>query len=130
MKRNASFSPLGIASLVVIFAVLTLVVFAALSLSTAKAGLSLSSSAAEAVSASAEAEYSAQFILAQLRAGAVPDGVTGAGDVYSYSCPVNGSSAICVEVRVSGSDYELIRWQTVSLSASQDGDIIPVWQGS
>ena len=69
-KGNSDFSPpaVGGISLLVVFAVLCLTVFALLSLSTVRADARLSEASAQAVADYYAADCQAQEILAQLRA--------------------------------------------------------------
>ena len=71
-RKQAELSPppVGGASLLVVFAVLCLTVFALLSLSTVRANGRLSEASAQAVADYYAADCAAQEILARLRAGA------------------------------------------------------------
>ena len=77
-KKREGFAPpaLGGSSLLVVFAVLALTVFALLSLSTVRADVRLGDAAAKAVSDYYTADAQAQEILAQLRNGETPVEVT------------------------------------------------------
>ena len=119
----------GGTSLLVIFATLCLVIFALLSLSTTRADERLGDAVAQAVSDYYAADCEAEVILAQLRQGKLPDGVTASGDLYTYSCPVSDTQALAVEVQVKGDDYQILRWQAVSTADWQPNDDLPVWTG-
>ena len=71
MEDKKRFSPpvVGGSSLLVIFAVLCLTVFALLSLSTVRADVRLSEASAQAVSGYYQADCQAEAILARLRSG-------------------------------------------------------------
>lgn len=86
MDKRESFAPpaVGGSCLLVIFAVLCLTVFALLSLSTAQANDRLADASVEAVSAYYQADRQAETILAQLRSGQMPQGVTADGATYIY----------------------------------------------
>ena len=131
-KRQSSFSPpaVGGTSLLVIFAVLCLTVFALLSLSTVRADERLSKASAKAVSDYYAADAQAEELLAQLRAGKVPEGVTVRGMLYSYSCPISDTQNLSVEVRFDGTHYSVLRWQTESCREEEIDDRLPVWDGS
>lgn len=76
-ERKDSAPPMtGGSSLLVIFSVLCLTVFALLALSTAQADGRLGEAAAEAVKDYYRADTEAQTVLAKLRSGEVPEGVT------------------------------------------------------
>ena len=131
MADRERFSPpmVGGASLLVIFAVLTLTVFALLSLSTALANDRLSSAAAQAVYDYYQADCQAEAILAQLRQGRQPPGVARQGDVFAYSCPISDTQTLLVEVRLDGVTYTILRWQAVSTAPSQPDDSLNLWDG-
>ncbi len=136
MDEKRSFSPpiVGGSSLLVIFAVLCLTIFALLSLSTVLADSRLGDASAEAVSAYYEADCRAEEILARIRAGEVPEGtiwtLTDAGNVCSYGCPISDTQTLAVEVRVDGpDDYEILRWQAVSTAEWTPNDHLEVWDG-
>ena len=103
-RKQAELSPppVGGASLLVVFAVLCLTVFALLSLSTVRANGRLSEASAQAVADYYAADCAAQEILARLRAGEEPEGVEfeGFGELYaSYACPISDQQELRVEVR-------------------------------
>lgn len=131
MNERQRFSPpaVGGSSLLVIFAVLCLTVFAMLALSTVQANGRLSDASAEAVTAYYAADAQAEAILAQLRAGRVPENVTVTGEIYTYTCPISDTQALEVEVRVNGTDYEVLRWQSVSTADWQADESLHVWDG-
>ena len=131
MNERQRFSPpaVGGSSLLVIFAVLCLTVFAMLALSTVQANGRLSDASAEAVTSYYAADVQAEAILAQLRAGQVPEDVTVTGEIYTYTCPISDTQALEVEVRVNGTDYEVLRWQSVSTADWQTDVSLHVWDG-
>ena len=128
-KRRFSPPVVGGSSLLVIFAVLCLTVFALLSLSTVQADGRLGDAAALAVSNYYQADCEAEEILAQLRQGRIPDGVAKTDNVYSYSCPISDTQCLEVEVQIAGTDYDILRWQAVSTADWQPDDSLPVWDG-
>ncbi len=85
MKDKKRFSPpaIGGISLLVVFAVLCLTIFALLSLSTVRADMRLADATVESVADYYAADLEAQTILTRLRAGERPDGVTVEGNIYS-----------------------------------------------
>lgn len=136
--KERSFSPptIGGSSLLVIFAVLCLTVFALLSLSTVQADGRLSDKTYETTVGYYAADSKAEEILASLRSGVVPEGVTSeeavhsfAGEIYSYSVAINDSQALEVDVIIKGSDYTILRWQVVSTADWQADESLNVWIG-
>ena len=76
-KKDRTPAPVvGGSSLLVIFSVLCLTVFALLCLAQVQAGGRLSKASAEAVAAYYRADAQAQEILAHLRSGRIPQGVS------------------------------------------------------
>ena len=120
---------IGGSSLLVVFTVLCLTLFAVLGLGTVQANIRLTDAAAEAVSAYYAADTEAEIILARLRRGDIPETVTRDGDVYQYSCPVTSRQMLAVAVRLTPTDYEVLRWQVISTAKWEADDSIHVWQG-
>ncbi len=129
--RKSTMPVTGISSLLTIFAVLCLTVFAILSLSTANSDRILSEKMADSVKGYYEADCEAERILAQLRQGQVEDGVTAEPDsVYRYSCLVSETQRLEVRVRIAGfDDYEILRWQLVSSVDWEADESLTVWDG-
>lgn len=131
----------GVSSLLVVFSVLCLTVFAMLSLMTVQVNKRLLKNSVDTVTERAEADARAQEILADLRAGNVPEGVTqgmtegvtegmtaGNGQVYSYTCPVSETAHLEVSVSVDGDDYRILKWTEVSDVDWESDESIDVWQ--
>ena len=116
MKENKRFSPpmIGGSSLLVIFAILCLTVFTLLALSTVQADNRLSEASIDAVSNYYAADYEAETIFADIRAGKAPDFVSIDGDLYSYSCPISDTLTLEVEVSCQNEIWTVLRWQAVS----------------
>ena len=131
-KRFAA-PAVGGSSLLVIFAVLCLTVFALLGLSTVRADGRLSDASAKAVSAYYEADCQAEAILARLRAGDLPEGVeetvTPEGRTCAYTCPISDTQTLAVEVRLEGTSYTVLRWQAVSTADWAADETLDLWDG-
>lgn len=132
MDKAKGISPpaVGGASLLVVFAVLCITVFALLSLSTVQANSRLSREYVQSVEDYYAADGEAQAILARIRAGELPEGVTQDGDIYTYTCAVSGSLVLEAEVRVYGNDCEILRWQTVPAVEWVAGAEPGLWTGA
>ena len=102
MRKREKAAAIGGSSLLVVFAVLCLSVFALLSLSTVQADSRLGIAAAESVSDYYAADSEAEQILAQLRQGIVPDNVLADGNYYKYSCTISEVQRLDVEVQITG----------------------------
>lgn len=132
MGEKERFSPpaVGGSSLLVIFAVLCLTVFALLGLSGVQAGGRLSDASAQAVSAYYDADCRAEEILAALRQGVVMEGVRREGDgIYAYTCPISDTQALEVRVRLDGEDWSVLRWQAVSTAQWEADESLDLWDG-
>lgn len=130
MKKTDTPVTAGGISLLVIFAVLCLAVFAVLSLSSVRADGRLSTASAEAVRAYYAADCEAEEILAQLRAGIVPSGVIAEDNRYRYECTVSDTQKLVVEAELDGNAYRILRWQTEATGVWQPEDELHVWDGS
>jgi histidinol-phosphatase (PHP family) len=51
------------------------------------------------------------------------------GDIYTYACKISETQVLAVCVRVSGTEYEILRWQAVSAADWDAEDRLPVWDG-
>ena len=128
-KHRFSFPAVGGSSLLVIFAVLCLTVFALLSLATVQAGQRLSAASAEATAAYYRADARAEELLARLRSGEVPEGVTVRESCCAYACPISETQSLQVEVRLEGEAYTVLRWQAVSDLEWKADERLPIWNG-
>lgn len=151
-RKKMTFTTVGGSSILTIFAVLCFVVFALLSLSTAKANSNLTDKSTRAVTDYYKADTEAEEILARLRNGESPQGVTvykaeetksgvkrivadGLGyigwDAYAtYSCRIDANQELQVEVLLRfGADegYQVIRWNKVYTGKWEADDSIKVF---
>lgn len=126
-KKRSSPLMVGASSLLVIFAVLCLTVFALLSVSTVQAHQRLSEKSASSIEEYYAADSAAEEILAMLRAGEIPEGVKEENGVYTYVCLISETQALAVKVKVSGADYTILRWQAISTADWKADDTLPVW---
>ena len=131
MKEKMKFTlpAVGASSLLVIFAVLCLTVFALLSISTVRADGRLAEKTWTGVTGFYEADCKAEQILAQLRSGEIPEGVANEDGVFTYTCHISQTQTLAVQVKIEGASYEILRWQAVSIATWQADDRIPVWTG-
>ena len=134
--RDKGFSPptTGGASLLTVFAVLCLTIFALLSLSTVRADSALGDASAKAVENYYAADARAQEILARLRFGEKPGEVTVYDDdgrqICAYTGPISDTQELRVEVAVrSTDDYTILRWQTVPTGEWDIDDSLDLWDG-
>lgn len=129
-ERKGGLPPVGGSSLLVIFAVLCLTVFALLALSTVEAGGRLSEKAISSVEEYYAADTRAEEIVAELRSGKSVDGVTVQDGVYSYTVPIREGQSLTVRLRLAGNQETILQWKTVSESDWTPNEDLPVWDGS
>ena len=144
-RSEVSPPPVGGASLLVVFAVLCLTVFALLSLSTVRANERLSEASAQAVADYYAADCQAQAVLAWLRTGeanpgdipedfsistTISDYPDHSETVHSYSCPISDTQELRVEVRMEpDGGYTILRWQAVPAGEWAPDDTVEIWDG-
>ena len=130
MKEKRLFlpQPVGVASVLVIFGVLCLTVFALLSLSTVQAEKRLSDKAAQAVADYYRADLAAETVFARLRAGENLPDVQVSDGLYRYQCPVSEHQILLVELQKDEDQWTVLRWQTVTGQEALDQSL-PVWDG-
>ena len=131
MRDNRKRAPLlnGGSSLMTVFAVLCLTVFAVLALATVRANGRLSDGTSAAVLEYYAADCRAEEVLALLRSGTLPEGVRQYDERYCYEVPISDSQLLVVEVAVDGTEYAVLRWQAVSTVDWQADDSIVLWDG-
>lgn len=130
MSKREAPPAVGGSSLLIIFAVLCLTVFALLSLSTVQADRRMAEASYQAVQGYYVADTEAELILANLRSGNLPDNVTKKDNLYSYTCQVSETQALEVEVQITEDSYRVLRWQLVSTTEWEADDSLDVWNGS
>lgn len=132
-RVRSSGAVVGGSSLLVIFAVLCLTVFALLSLSTVQADGRLSQATAESVAAYYAADRAAEEIYARLRAGESPEGVIPCpceAEGYAYTCHISQTQLLCVEVHRTEEGWRVLRWQAVSAADWEADDSLNLWDGT
>ena len=120
----------GGASLLVIFAVLCLTVFALLGLSSVQAGTRLSQATTQAVSAYYQADAQAEEVFARLRSGELPAGVKKENNMYFYHCPVSDTQLLQVELCEEAGEWTVLCWQVKSIADWESDDDMHVWDGT
>ena len=127
-KQRLSVPVVGGSSLLVIFAVLCMTVFALLSLSTVLADGRLNQASVEAVSAYYTADTQAEEIFARVRQGELPEEVTEKNGIYTYSCPISENQALQVKLQKTAAGWKVLRWQAV-VTAEWEEDTLNLWDG-
>ena len=127
MKRGGSVS--GAVTLVMIFCVLCMAVFASLTLVTARREASLADLTARRAQAYYEADRIATERVAALAKGEIPQDVTISGETASFSVPAGGSMQLEVRVRLDESGCRIEKWAAVYDGAWETDESIEVWEG-
>lgn len=135
---------IGVSSLLVIFIVLCLTTFAALSLTSANADLKMARRAAQAVSDYYAADSRAVELLALADAAVEADparpqaaGVSflrrGRALFASYAVPISDAQELRVEVRYpgpGGARHEILLWQSAPTREWRGDETIELWDGT
>lgn len=131
MRKNTRFAPptVGSSSLIAIFAVLCMTVFALLSLSSVQSGRRLADASVQAVTDYYKADTQAQTIFARLRAGeTVPDVKMLEGN-YVFEIPISQRQSLKVELRQEEDCWTVLRWQAVVTEGRLD-ESLDLWKGT
>ena len=129
-RSRFSMPAVGGSSLLVMFSVLCLTVFALLALSTVQAEGRLSQKTAQAVKEYYAADGRAEEIYARLRAGEKPEFVSRNGNAYSYACPMSDTQRLCVRVCREESGWRVLDWQVQSAAEWNSDQSVHVWDGN
>ena len=132
----------GSASIVLIFAVLCLTVFAVISLSSAIADSALVDVEAALIKSYYEADTLAETILAELlEADAVPESVRGVeiltewdwefgAETVTYICPISEKKELYVTVALSDGACDILTWRMRDIGGWEpDDDVLDLWPG-
>ena len=125
-KERFSAPAAGGVSLLVVFAVLCLTVFALLGLATVQADLRLADASAQSVKAYYEADCRAQELLARLKNGEFPEDVYLDGEHYVFDVPISEGQKLSVEL---DRDFTVLRWQAVSAWEWESDETLDIWDG-
>ncbi len=127
-RRRTSIPIAGGSSLLVIFTVLCLTVFAVLNLSTVLSKKGMSDKAAASVKEYYEAECKAEEIIAGLREGNVPGFVKKRGSIYSFECPINDEKKLDVKVKIESEDsIKVLSFKETSIALWENDENLVLW---
>ncbi|MDO4530819.1 MAG: hypothetical protein Q4C06_02460 [Bacillota bacterium] len=127
-KQSFTVPVVGGSSLLVIFAVLCMTVFALLSLSTVLANGRLNQASVDAVSEYYAADAAAEEIFARLRQGEMPEGVTEENGIYEYRCDISENQTLQVKLQQTAAGWQVLRWQAVVDVEWEEGTL-DLWDG-
>lgn len=130
MEHKTAFSlpAVGGSSLLTVFAVLCLAVFALLSLATVRAEQRLAEASAEAVAGWYRADCQAQEMFARLRGWERPEGIREEAGMYYSSIPISHSQALELTLKQESGRWQILRWQAV-VSEQTGEETLPLWKG-
>ena len=137
-RNKKGFSAIGLCSLITVFTVLCMSIFAVLSVASVQADLRLAQRSNEAVGARYEADCHAEEILSSLRQGQMPaevrilsrGGKESAGEIiYAYSCPVSDTQKLEVRVKIEKEEYEVLQWIIVPTVRWEIDETLNLWDG-
>ena len=141
MKMNKSGVGIGSASVVLVFAVLCLTVFALISYTAAGNDKALADVEAKLVQGYYEADTLAECILAELLAGdRIPGPASIRGveittrrdrepETAEFSCVVSDEKELYVKVAFYGESYAILSWRMRTTGTWAIDDDLPVWSG-
>ncbi len=127
-KENFRLPTVGVSSLLMIFAVVCLVVFALLTISTVQGQGRLAQQSWDAVERYYEARNQAHTLLAELRVGKLPQGVNVSEGKYSFRCPMGETQYLQVEAKIEEDQVDILRWQVCSGENWEAEESLPVWR--
>ncbi len=134
MGRKTMLVHTGTPSVLILFAVLCLTVFAVLSLLSARSQASLAGKFADAVSAYYAADTQAVEIFDQICTGNLPECVTVFEDLdgrhYRYDVPIDENQVLSVLVRQLGEAFEILSWKVSAVSEWESDGQINLWDGN
>ena len=132
---------IGSASIVLVFAVLCLAIFAVISLVPAMTEQTLIERELRLVDSFYAADTLAEKVLAEiLAADEIPTSVRGVdvfvdwdwdlmAEVVSFSTPVTDIRELSVTVKIDDDTYEILAWHMVDIGLWEIDDFLNVWQG-
>ena len=126
---------IGSASIILIFAVLCMTIFALISFRTAIADKAMVDTQEQFVKEYYDADARAEQILAKiLEADIIPQEINGVSitaeqETVSFVCPMSDTKALYVEVAVYENTYDILKWKIQDIGSWVIDDKLPVWTG-
>lgn len=128
-KDNFALPAVGGSSLLVIFAVLCMTVFALLSLTSVQAEQRQADAASKSIRDYYDADLQAQQVYALLRSGETVAGVREEDGIYAFEIPISGQQLLVVRLENDGDTWNVLRWEAVPVGTELE-DSLDVWKGS
>lgn len=129
-KKRTPFIAVGASTILTIFAVLCLMIFALLALSTANTNAKLAQKAADNIKAYYQADKRAEELFSQLRRGEAPPEVTFQEGIYSYCCPMTDTTSLKVEIEKTEEGYRILEWKRIYIGDWVPEESLNIWDGS
>jgi len=132
---------LGSASIVLVFAVLCLSIFATIAYVSALTDETLITAEVQLVSAYYRADTLAEQILEViLSAQLIPDNINGIeitsywdwelmAEIVSFALPILDTHVLCISVAINSGSYDILTWRMRDITNWQTDDRLHVWQG-
>lgn len=138
MSRNGLY--VGGASIMLVFAILCLTVFALITLSAANYNSALASVDARMVTNYYEADTLAECIVGELLSGTDSDYILGTSvesewdwdllaEVSTFSCEISDSKELYVKVAVYEDSYDILNWRMRDTVEWEIDESLPIWTG-
>lgn len=133
---------IGSASILLIFTVLCLSVFAVISLSTSRTDKAITDNWEKTVREYYEADLLAEEIIADIiELDFVPDTLRGiavsteydeqAGSkLITYNCPISDNKELCVKVLVRTESYDILEWRVLNTGVWETEGAPVIWPGA
>jgi len=128
---------IGSASIILIFAVLCMTIFALISFKTAISDKALVDTQEMFVKEYYDADLRAEQILSEiLKADTIPQAVNGVSilsvseeNKVSFISLMSDTKELCVEVALHGDTYDILKWKIQDTGSWVIDDKLPVWAG-
>lgn len=137
--NNKSGMGVGSASIVLVFAVLCLTIFALISFTAANVDKTMSEVSIKTVKEYYEADTLAECILAEiLESDTIPETIRGVDIITDwdssatyvmYSCPVSDTKSLFVKVALNMDSYDILLWQMQEAGEWETEGGLSVWGG-
>ncbi len=127
-KDSLPLSLVGISSILVIFTVLVLGIFAILSVSTSNANRNLSEEINQSIIEYYKADFEGEKILADLRNGKKSNIIKENDNYYFYDVKISDKRIL--KIKIEKESFKVLNWETVSTVDWEADEHIKVWDGN
>lgn len=134
---NRSGMGVGSASIILVFAVLCLTIFALISFTAANVDKTMLNISAKIIQDYYEADTRAECILAEILASdIIPDTIQGVEidteedwdiEYVRFECPVSDNKTLYVEIALGDDFHEILAWRLQDIGLWEPDEKLPVW---